>query len=137
MGVAYAIIRPIAALITALFGGTIVNKLDKDSQGKIADNHEHDHEHDHKHEECCCHHEDHHTDNHKATFGQNLYRQRHSRCLKATHFCRCYYIGLESNIVDNVEFFRNIFNSIETLFLSLADGVNIVSPLSGNLAGLF
>lgn len=59
------------------------------------------------------------------------------KVFEATHFCRCYYTGLESNIVDNVEFFRNIFNSIETLFLSLADGVNIVSPLSGNLAGLF
>lgn len=70
MGVAYAIIRPIAALITALFGGTLVNKLDTDSQGKIADNHEHEHEH--EHEECCCHHEEHHTDNHKATFGQKI-----------------------------------------------------------------
>ena len=70
MGVAYAIIRPIAALITALFGGTLVNKLDKDSEGKIADNHEHEHEH--EHEECCCHHEEHHTDNHKATFGQKI-----------------------------------------------------------------
>lgn len=66
MGVAYAIIRPIAALITALFGGTLVNKLDKDSEGKIADNHEDEHE------ECCCHHEEHHTDNHKATFGQKI-----------------------------------------------------------------
>ena len=72
MGVAYAIIRPIAALITALFGGTLVNKLDKDSEGKIADNHEDEHEHKHEHEECCCHHEEHHTDNHKATFGQKI-----------------------------------------------------------------
>lgn len=68
MGVAYAIIRPIAALITALFGGTLVNKLDKDSQGKIADNHEDEHEH--KHEDCCCHHEENH--NHKATFFQKI-----------------------------------------------------------------
>lgn len=68
MGVAYAIIRPIAALITALFGGTLVNKLDNDSQGKIADNHEHEHEH--EHEECCCHHEENH--NLKATFGQKI-----------------------------------------------------------------
>ena len=64
MGVAYAIIRPIAALITALFGGTLVNVLDKDSNGNTteqpADNHEHHN---------CCHH---HEQEHHATFFQKI-----------------------------------------------------------------
>ena len=64
MGVAYAIIRPIAALITALFGGTLVNVLDKDSNGNTteqpADNHEHHN---------CCHH---HEQEHHATFLQKI-----------------------------------------------------------------
>ena len=64
MGVAYAIIRPIAALITALFGGTLVNVLDKDSNVNTteqpADNHE---------PHNCCHH---HEQEHHATFLQKI-----------------------------------------------------------------
>ena len=64
MGVAYAIIRPIAALITALFGGTLVNMLDKDSNENTAEQTEENHEH-----QNCCHH---HEQEHHATFFKKI-----------------------------------------------------------------
>ena len=61
MGLPFAIIRPIAALITAIFGGTLVNKLDNND---TAEQHSEHHEH-----ECGCHHEHH---EHHATFFQKI-----------------------------------------------------------------
>jgi uncharacterized membrane protein YraQ (UPF0718 family) len=88
MGLPFAIIRPIAALVTALFGGHMVNVLDTDplptnpstnvssSRGGLStlpnaartprggeEAHESGHcccHHEHHHEECCCEHEHHH-----------------------------------------------------------------------------
>ena len=66
MGVAYAIIRPLAALITALLGGSLVNTFDKNNDdtpnNEHVENHEcHCHEHEEEHHECHCHeHEEHH-----------------------------------------------------------------------------
>ena len=49
MGLPFAIVRPIAALFTALFGGQMVNWFDRDGNG-IGHNHEHEH-----HDDECCH----------------------------------------------------------------------------------
>ena len=49
MGLPFAIVRPIAALFTALFGGQMVNWFDRDDNG-IGHNHEHEH-----HDDECCH----------------------------------------------------------------------------------
>ncbi len=49
MGLPFAIVRPIAALFTALFGGQMVNWFDRDGNG-IGHNHENEHHGDH-----CCH----------------------------------------------------------------------------------
>ena len=66
MGLPFAIIRPIAALITALFGGHMVNVLDTDPLptsprgGEDPKESEHcccGHNHEHEDEECCCEHE--------------------------------------------------------------------------------
>lgn len=63
MGLPFAIVRPIAALCTALFGGVMVNIFDKDADGKTAlaetdadhaaDDHRHAHEA-HTHGSCGC-----------------------------------------------------------------------------------
>ncbi|MBO4244995.1 MAG: SO_0444 family Cu/Zn efflux transporter [Bacteroidales bacterium] len=73
MGLPYAIIRPIAALITAIFGGTLVNKFDNNDDTAAAEQHSEHHEcechHEHEHEhECGCHHEE----EHHATFLQKI-----------------------------------------------------------------
>ena len=47
MGLPFAVVRPIAALFTALFGGQMVNWFDRDGNG-IGHNHEH-------HDDECCH----------------------------------------------------------------------------------
>ncbi|MBE6332025.1 MAG: heavy metal-associated domain-containing protein [Bacteroidales bacterium] len=52
MGLPFAIVRPIAALFTAIFGGQMVNWFDRDGNG-IGHNHENEHHGD----ECC--HDDH------------------------------------------------------------------------------
>ena len=62
MGLPFAIIRPIAALITAIFGGTLVNKLDNNTEEHHSEHHEHEHE-------CECHHEH---QEHHATFFQKV-----------------------------------------------------------------
>ena len=46
MGLPFAVIRPIVALVTALFGGTLVNVIDKEKPEKAEEA-----------EHCCCHHE--------------------------------------------------------------------------------
>ncbi len=77
MGLPFAIIRPIAALVTALFGGQMVNILDKEEVKEDKDNTDccchhnekneeehcccgHEHHHDAVKESCCCGHEHHH-----------------------------------------------------------------------------
>ena len=91
MGLPFAIIRPIAALITALFGGTLVNSFDKNNDEKpqheneehheCCCHHKHDEHHEHEeHHECCNHHEheehheccNHQEHTHHATFGQKI-----------------------------------------------------------------
>lgn len=47
MGQPFAVIRPIVALVTALFGGTLVNVIDKEKPEKAEEA-----------EHCCCHHEE-------------------------------------------------------------------------------
>ena len=73
MGLPFAIIRPIAALITAIFGGTLVNKLDNNNSTAEQPSEHHGHEcechHEHHGHECECHHE-HHGDH--ATFFQKI-----------------------------------------------------------------
>ena len=41
MGLPFAIVRPIVAFCTALFAGTLVNRCDNDTQGKLCYNMEH------------------------------------------------------------------------------------------------
>ena len=47
MGLPFAVLRPIVALVTALFGGTLVNVIDKEKPEKAEEA-----------EHCCCHHEE-------------------------------------------------------------------------------
>lgn len=77
MGLPFAIIRPIAALITALFGGSLVNTFDKNNDDKPHSEHEEHHEchchneHEEEHHECHCHeHEEHHEG--KKSFGEKI-----------------------------------------------------------------
>ena len=59
MGLPFAVIRPIVALVTALFGGTLVNVIDKEKPEK-AEEAEHCccHYEEEEAEHCCCHHEE-------------------------------------------------------------------------------
>lgn len=65
MGLPFAIVRPIAALFTAMFGGWMVNRFaleDEAVSAQAAQSGEHDHcdcghEHGHSHESCSCGHE--------------------------------------------------------------------------------
>ena len=59
MGLPFAVIRPIVALVTALFGGTLVNVIDKEKSEK-AEEAEHCccHHEEEEAEHCCCHHEE-------------------------------------------------------------------------------
>lgn len=64
MGLPFAIIRPIVAFITALFGGSLVNHVTKKenlpltpSEGGESHPCCHHHEEEEKEEHCCCHHE--------------------------------------------------------------------------------
>ena len=70
MGLPFAIVRPIAALFTAIFGGWIINRYAREDETTSAQaaqsEHDHDgcccgHEHD-DHDDCCCGHEHHHHD---------------------------------------------------------------------------
>ena len=60
MGWPFAIVRPVAALVTAIFGGAVVNAADK-TDGNMAehadmkDNHGHSHSHSHDDDHCHCH----------------------------------------------------------------------------------
>ena len=65
MGLPFAIVRPLAALFTAMFGGWLVNKFAHEPQNSHEpyESHEaaehcccHEHEQEHEHE-CCCHHD--------------------------------------------------------------------------------
>ena len=71
MGLPFAIIRPIVAFITALFGGSLVNRVTKkegqqvnestsqqvnESTSQQVEAHDHCHEEEEKAESCCCHH---------------------------------------------------------------------------------
>jgi uncharacterized membrane protein YraQ (UPF0718 family) len=60
MGLPFAIIRPIAALVTALFGGHMVNVLDKPTTTDPLPTSPRGGEEAHESELCCCHHEHHH-----------------------------------------------------------------------------
>ena len=59
MGLPFAVIRPIVALVTALFGGTLVNVIDKEKPEK-AEEAEHCccHHEEEEAEHCCCHHDE-------------------------------------------------------------------------------
>lgn len=52
MGLPFAIVRPVAALVTAIFGGQMVNWFDRDGNA-IGHKHNHEHEH-HEGDSCCC-----------------------------------------------------------------------------------
>lgn len=54
MGLPFAIIRPIAALVTAIFGGALVNAFDKGEEKESCEEAKHEEEH-----HCCCSHEHH------------------------------------------------------------------------------
>jgi Predicted permeases len=63
MGLPFAIIRPIVAFITALFGGSLVNRVTKKESQRVNEStsqqveaHDHCHEGEEKAESCCCHH---------------------------------------------------------------------------------
>jgi len=61
MGLPFAIVRPIAALFTAMFGGWLVNKTSSSLPLKVESGHQdgccHHHEEEkEEHEHCCCHH---------------------------------------------------------------------------------
>lgn len=70
MGLPFAVIRPIVALVTALFGGTLVNVIDKEKPEKAEEaehccyHHEEEeaghccHHEEEEAEHCCCHHEE-------------------------------------------------------------------------------
>ena len=75
MGLPFAIIRPIAALFTAMFGGVLVNRFAREDEalsaqvaetGEHSECHCHDsHEHKDEHEHCCCHSHDSHEQEHE------------------------------------------------------------------------
>lgn len=71
MGLPFAIVRPVAALFTAVFGGWLVNKYnhknhEQETHEDHDDHEEHEHCHCHEHHDheegeedgCCCHHEE-------------------------------------------------------------------------------
>ena len=60
MGLPFAVIRPIVALVTALFGGTLVNVIDKEKPSGKTEEAEHCccHHEEEEAEHCCCHHEE-------------------------------------------------------------------------------
>ena len=59
MGLPFAVIRPIVALVTALFGGTLVNVIDKEKPEKAEEaEHCYCHHEEEEAEHCCCHHEE-------------------------------------------------------------------------------
>lgn len=84
MGLPFAIVRPIAALFTAMFGGWLVNRYareDEELSEKAAlkdehdhdacdcgHHHEHEHHHHHEHEECSCGHHHEHEETQHVTF---------------------------------------------------------------------
>ena len=65
MGLPFAIIRPVAALFTAMFGGWMVNRFAREdeqhsAQAVLSGEHNHchcGHHHEHEEESCSCHHE--------------------------------------------------------------------------------
>ena len=65
MGLPFAIIRPVAALFTAMFGGWMVNRFAREdeqhsAQAVLSGEHDHchcGHRHEHEEESCSCHHE--------------------------------------------------------------------------------
>ena len=59
MGLPFAVIRPIVALVTALFGGTLVNVIDKEKPEKAEEaGHCCCHHEEEEAGHCCCHHEE-------------------------------------------------------------------------------
>lgn len=71
LGIPFAVVRPLVALITALMGGVLVDKVGGDDEAVDDDEqdacchchdheheHHHEHEHEHEHDHCCCHHHD-------------------------------------------------------------------------------
>ena len=84
MGLPFAVVRPIAALFTAMFGGWLVNRYarddeklsaeqanhDENSQCDCGHHHDHDHDHDHSDHDHC--HSDHH---HEAADGEDWWHR--------------------------------------------------------------
>ena len=87
MGLPFAIVRPIAALFTAMFGGWLVNKYARDDEkvselaaqkgehdhcdcedGHCHHDHHHEHGHHHEHKECSCGHHHEHEEAQHVTF---------------------------------------------------------------------
>ena len=64
MGLPFAIIRPIVAFVTALFGGALVNRVNRSTGQQVNESTDEEdccchHEHEHEEEHSCCHHEGH------------------------------------------------------------------------------
>lgn len=77
LGIPFAVVRPLVALVTALMGGVLVDRVAgseevAEVESELEHDHEHGHEHDHEHcdhDHCCCHH---HEEKPAATFMEKM-----------------------------------------------------------------
>ena len=90
MGLPFAIIRPIAALVTALFGGHLVHVLDKEENVVKEEKEEcccHHHEKEEE-EHCCCHHEEE-AEEHCCCHNHHEEEHHHDHAVHAECGCGC------------------------------------------------
>ncbi len=102
MGLPFAIVRPIAALFTALFGGLLANRIGSDSVVEKTEETEtcccHHKEKQHKEEEksCCCHHKEEQEEVHDCCC-------HHAEADKGMNFVEKMKVALEYAFVDMME----------------------------------
>ncbi|MBO7499543.1 MAG: SO_0444 family Cu/Zn efflux transporter, partial [Bacteroidaceae bacterium] len=115
MGLPFAIIRPIVAFITALFGGSLVNRVTKKESQRVNEStsqqveaHDHCHEEEEKTESCCCHrHEENSSHLHQEGVGEASDEEHchchHAETKEGMTFWQKIVVALRYAFVDMVE----------------------------------
>ena len=115
MGLPFAIIRPIVAFITALFGGSLVNRVTRkegprvnESTSQQVEAHDHCHEEAEKTESCCCHrHEENSSHLHQEGVGEASDEEHchchHAETKEGMTFWQKIVVALRYAFVDMVE----------------------------------
>lgn len=135
MGLPFAIARPIVALVTAVFGGQLVNMTDKDDENEQKPETDADNEHcccGHKHEKkaeehCCCSHEEPKHEEEHCCCGH----EHASESADSGHCCHC-----EEEISENATLTERLRIALRYAFVDMMEDIGKWLVVGLVIAGL-